>query len=138
MLEKTDQEDIPQLTWEFTSIGQLDSVVNGTLVDLLGVAVTDGPVESFQGKDGKSRSRRTILLTDTSMKDVAVTLWGTDAEAFVFHEHEVICLGRALKSEFDGKPCLSCSPNTIFWCAPTLTQAKELQDWFREELKNYM
>lgn len=64
------------------NIEEILEIVGSRQVDFIGVVHQCGPVTQFQSKDGKSKDRRNVLITDESRKAVVLTIWGDFSNQF--------------------------------------------------------
>jgi len=84
--EAAEDSSIPGLTFNFTSIAEIQSLPANTIVDVQGILSEALPKTTITMKsDGRLRSKRSLILWDSSGQDgsahVEFTVWGERADA---------------------------------------------------------
>lgn len=98
-----EDDEIQGNSFTFTGLDKIEELVQSHTVDVIGVILEVGSVNSINMKDGKSRDKRTITIGDESNICLNVTLWGTVTEAHPFRTGQVIALKSCRVSDYNGK-----------------------------------
>ncbi|WEW55620.1 Replication factor A protein 1 [Emydomyces testavorans] len=125
-----DNEDVPQMRFNFTSIGGLQSVEKGTTIDVLGVlknvdSVTEVPSKST----GKRYTKRELTLVDDTGYSVRLTIWGNMATTFDAMPESVIAFKGVKVSDFGGRS-LSLLNSGSITADPDIEEAHKLKGWY--------
>ncbi|CAO3636360.1 unnamed protein product [Mucor hiemalis] len=124
---------IPQMSYDFVKIADLDKHEKGSNVDILGVVTEDqGVSEIITKATGRPTKKREITIVDDSNKSVRLTLWDTAAEEFDSNGTPVLACKGARVGDFNGRT-LSLGGNSTFKRNPEIPEAQNLQKWYREK-----
>lgn len=127
------ESSIPQMSYDFVKIADLDKHEKGSNVDILGVVIEDqGMSEIIAKATGKPTKKREITIADDSNKSVRLTLWDTAAEEFDSNGSPVLACKGARVGDFNGRT-LSLGGNSTFKRNPEIPEAQNLQKWYREK-----
>jgi replication factor A1 len=99
-----DQDNKPQIRFNFTKIGDLDSVEKDTTIDTVGVLKEVAEVNTITSKNtNKDFSKRELTLADDSQTSVRLTIWGKTAESFDAPLESIIAFKGVKVSDFGGR-----------------------------------
>lgn len=130
MLQAEDQENKPQLRFNFTKIGDLNSVEKDTTIDTLGVLKEVGEVSTITSKNtNKDFSKRELLLADDSQTSVRLTIWGNQAQSFDVPLESILAFKGVKVSDFGGRS-LSLLSSGSMTVDPDIDDAHKLRGWF--------
>ncbi|KAF2711644.1 replication protein-like protein A 70 kDa DNA-binding subunit [Pleomassaria siparia CBS 279.74] len=125
-----DQDNKPQVRYNFTKIGDLGSIEKDTTIDTLGVLKNAGEVNTIQSKStNKDFNKRELLLADDTQTSVRLTIWGNQAETFDVPEGAIIAFKGVKVSDFGGKS-LSLLSSGSMTVDPDIDEAHKLRGWF--------
>jgi replication factor A1 len=125
-----DQDNKPQLRFNFTKIGDLNSVDKDTTIDTLGVLKEVGEVSTITSKNtNKDFSKRELTLADDSQTSVRLTIWGNQAQAFDVPLESILAFKGVKVSDFGGRS-LSLLSSGSMTVDPDIDDAHKLRGWF--------
>ncbi|CAF9909670.1 MAG: hypothetical protein GOMPHAMPRED_006836 [Gomphillus americanus] len=136
-IEKAEsQSDVPQIRFNFTTIGSLQSVEKDAVIDVIGVLRDVGEVSEIISKTTqKPYSKREITLVDNTNFSVRLTLWGTVAGNFNAPLESVVAFKSVKVSDFGGRSLSLLSSGTIS-IDPDVNEAHTLKGWYDAQGKN--
>lgn len=125
-----DAEGIPQVTFNFTSIVDLQSVEKDSTIDCIGVLQDIGEVSEIVSKTtSKPYSKRELTLVDNTGYNVRLTIWGKTAETFEAQPDSVVAFKGVKVSDFGGRS-LSLLSSGSMTMDPDIEQAYTLKGWY--------
>ncbi|KAF2753828.1 subunit of heterotrimeric replication factor [Pseudovirgaria hyperparasitica] len=125
-----EQSDVPQVRFNFTSIGDLESVEKETTIDTIGVLKDVGEVSEIVSKTtNKPYNKREITLVDNSLRSVRMTLWNQSAIQFEVPLESVIAFKGVKVSDFGGRS-LSLLASGTMKVDPDIDEAHKLKGWY--------
>jgi replication factor A1 len=131
-----DQDNKPQIRFNFTKIGDLDSVEKDSTIDAVGVLKEVGEVNSITSKTtNKDFSKRELTLADDSQTSVRLTIWGKTAETFEAPLESIIAFKGVKVSDFGGRS-LSLLSSGSMMVDPDIDEAHKLRGWFNAAGQN--
>ncbi|OKL55649.1 hypothetical protein UA08_09120 [Talaromyces atroroseus] len=96
-----DQDNVPQIRFNFTSIGDLQSVEKDTTTDIIGVIKEVGQTSQITSKTtNKPYDKRDLLLVDNTGFSVRLTVWGNVATNFSAMPESVVAFKGVKVSDF--------------------------------------
>lgn len=129
-MQAEDQVNVPQVRYNFTSIGDLDSVEKDTTIDTIGVLKEVADVtEITSQKTGKPYAKRDLTLADSSLTSVRLTIWGNSATSFDAPLESVIAFKGVKVSDFGGRS-LSLLSSGSMTVDPDIDEAHKLKGWY--------
>lgn len=131
LIEKAeDQDNVPQVRFNFCSIQELQSVEKDNTVDVIGVLKEAGEVsEIISKKDGRPFQKRELTIVDDTGYSVRVTVWGKTANNFDASPESVIAFKGTKVSDFGGKSLSLLSSGTMS-VNPDIPNAHKLKGWY--------
>lgn len=124
-----DQDNKPQLRFNFTKIGDLSSVEKDTTIDTVGVLKEIADVTEITSKNtNKSFSKRELTIADDSQTSVRLTVWGKTAETFDAPLDSVIAFKGVKVSDFGGRSLSLLSSGSMI-VEPDIDEAHKLHGW---------
>ena len=133
-----DDGTIPKFSYNFTPFIKAHAAEDGKLIDVIGIVHTFKESIQIQNNNGKSITKREIILVDDSGIQIWVGFWG----AFEFlkkleeNPHQIIVIKQAKVRTFSGVKNLNWYEGAIIELNPDIPKAEELMKWFVENLKN--
>ncbi|KAF2195423.1 replication protein-like protein A 70 kDa DNA-binding subunit [Zopfia rhizophila CBS 207.26] len=125
-----DQENAPQIRYNFTKIGDLGSVEKDTTIDTLGVLKDVGEVNEIISKNtNKPFSKRELTIADDSQTSVRLTIWGNTAQSFDAPLESIIAFKGVKVSDFGGRS-LSLLSSGSMTIDPDIDEAHKLRGWY--------
>ncbi|KAF2876797.1 replication protein-like protein A 70 kDa DNA-binding subunit [Massariosphaeria phaeospora] len=125
-----DQDNKPQIRYNFTKIGDLNAVEKDTTIDTLGVLKEVGEVSTITSKNtNKDFSKRELTLADDTQTSVRLTIWGKSAESFEAPLESIIAFKGVKVSDFGGRSLSLLSSGTMT-IDPDIDDAHKLRGWF--------
>jgi len=131
VIEKAeDQQSVPQIRFNFTSIGDLASVEKDTTIDCIGILKEIGETSEIVSKTtSKPYSKRELTIVDTSMHQIRLTIWGNTATSFAAEPESVIAFKGLKVSDFGGRSLSLLSSGTMTM-DPDIDEAYQLKGWY--------
>lgn len=125
-----DQDNKPQIRFNFTKIGDLNSVEKDTTIDTVGVLKEVAEVNTITSKNtNKDFSKRELTLADDSQTSVRLTIWGKTAESFDAPLESIIAFKGVKVSDFGGRSLSLLSSGSMV-VDPDIDEAHKLRGWF--------
>ncbi|KAL1593909.1 Replication factor A protein 1 [Paraconiothyrium brasiliense] len=125
-----DQDNKPQIRYNFTKIGDLNNVEKDTTIDTIGVLKEVGEVNTItSSKTNKDFSKRDLTLADDSQTSVRLTIWGNQAQSFDAPLESIIAFKGVKVSDFGGRS-LSLLSSGNMTIDPDIDEAHKLRGWF--------
>ncbi|PBP16004.1 replication factor-a protein 1 [Diplocarpon rosae] len=134
-----DQQDVPQIRYNFTNIGDLQDIEKDTNVDLIGVLKEVADVTQIVSKTTqKPFDKRELTLVDDSEFSIRLTIWGKTAISFDASPGSIIAFKGAKVSDFGGRSLSLLSSGTMA-LDPDISEAHKLKGWYDSEgrLRNF-
>ncbi|XP_054610320.1 replication protein A 70 kDa DNA-binding subunit-like isoform X2 [Dunckerocampus dactyliophorus] len=110
---------------------ELEDIETDAIVDVIGVCEEVEDVSVVNTKAGKQIQKRVLMLTDSSGKMVALTLWGDEAQNFNTCPHPVVAIKGARLSDFGGRSLSALFSSTLM-VNPDITEAFKLRAWYNQ------
>lgn len=131
LVEKADdQENVPQVRFNFTTIGDLQSVEKDTTIDIIGVLKEVAVVTEITSKStSKPYNKRELTLVDDSGFSVRLTIWGKTALDFDAQPESIVAFKGAKVSDFGGRS-LSLLSSGSMTIDPDIQEAHKLKGWY--------
>ncbi|KAI9681120.1 MAG: Replication factor A protein 1 [Caeruleum heppii] len=131
LVEKAeDQQDVPQIRFNFTNIGELQNVEKDTTIDTIGVLKEIGEVSQITSKTtSKPYDKRELTLVDNSGFSVRLTIWGATSTSFDASENSIIAFKGVKVSDFGGRSLSLLSSGSIT-IDPDIDEAHKLKGWY--------
>ena len=131
VVEKAEEQDgVPQVRFNFTSIGDLQSVEKDTTIDVVGVLKDVGEVSQITSKTtSKPYDKREVTLVDNTGYSVRLTLWGKTATTFEVPPESVVAFKGVKVSDFGGRS-LSLLSSGSMTVDPDIDEAHKLKAWY--------
>ncbi|KAH0565886.1 hypothetical protein GP486_000716 [Trichoglossum hirsutum] len=125
-----DQENVPQIRFNFTSIGDLQNIEKDGLIDAIGVLKEVAEVTEITSKTtSKPYSKRELTLVDSTGFSVRLTIWGNTATSFDVPLESVIAFKGVKVSDFGGRS-LSLLSSGSMTVDPDIDEAHKLKGWY--------
>lgn len=125
-----DQDSVPQVKYNFTSIGDLASVEKDTTIDTIGILKEVGEVSQITSKTtSKPYDKRDLTLVDNTLHSVRLTIWGNQATTFDAPVESVIAFKGVKVSDFGGRS-LSLLSSGSMTISPDIDEAHKLKGWY--------
>lgn len=129
-LQAEDQSDVPQIRFNFITLGDLQSVEKDTTIDVIGMLRDIGETSEIVSKTtSKPYTKRELTLVDTSGFSVRLTIWGATAMNFSLSPESVIAFKGVKVSDFNGRSLSLLSSGTIT-ADPDIEEAHRLRGWY--------
>lgn len=131
LVEKAEEQDgVPQVRFNFTTIGDLQSVEKDTTIDVVGVLKDVGETSQITSKTtSKPYDKRELTLVDNSGYSVRLTVWGNTATTFDVSPESVVAFKGVKVSDFGGRS-LSLLSSGSMNINPDIDEAHRLKGWF--------
>jgi replication factor A1 len=125
-----DQDNAPQVRYNFTKIGDLNSVEKDSTIDTIGVLKEVAEISTITGKNTmKDYSKRDLTLVDDSLTSVRLTIWGNTAQTFDVPLESVVAFKGVKVSDFNGRS-LSLLSSGSMAVDPDIEETHKLRGWF--------
>ncbi len=125
-----EDDDIKSVNFNFSSLSDIEQMVQSRTVDVIGVILDVGQTSSINTRDGKSRQKRTLTIGDESNVCIGVTLWGQVAEAHPYSTGQVMALKNCRVSDYNGKSLNASSHSEdVFIGGIKHKRSQELAQW---------
>jgi len=134
---------IPRHQFHFRTIGDIESMENNSIVDVIGIVSSISPTVTITRKNGTATPKRSLQLKDMSGRSVEVTMWGDfcNAEGQRLQSlcdsgvFPVLAVKAGRISEFNGKTVSTIGSSQLF-IDPDFVEAEKLKNWFEREGKS--
>ncbi|KAK5452198.1 Replication factor A protein 1 [Exophiala xenobiotica] len=128
-----EQDDVPQVRYNFTGIGDLQSVEKDTTIDVIGVLKDIGETSQITSKTtSKPYDKRELTLVDDTGYSVRLTIWGKVASSFDVQPESVVAFKGVKVSDFGGRSLSLLSSGSVS-ANPDMPEAHKLKGWFDEQ-----
>jgi replication factor A1 len=125
-----DQTDVPQVRYNFTSIGDLQSIEKDTTIDTVGILKEVGELSQIVSKTtAKPYDKRELTLVDNTLHQVRLTIWGNSATNFDVQPESVVAFKGVKVSDFGGRS-LSLLSSGSMAVDPDIDEAHKLKGWY--------
>ncbi|KAJ5214791.1 Replication factor A protein 1 [Penicillium chermesinum] len=131
LVEKAeDQNDVPQIRFNFTTIEDLQSVEKETTTDVIGILKEVAETSQIVSKGtGKPYDKRELTLVDNTGFSVRLTIWGASAVNFNVAPESVIAFKGVKVSDYGGRS-LSLLSSGSMSVDPDISEAHRLKGWY--------
>ena len=131
VIEKAeDQENVPQVRYNFTTISDLQDVEKDATIDVIGVLKEVADVTQITSKSTqKPYDKRELSLVDDTGYSVRLTIWGKTATAFDANPESIVSFKGAKVSDFGGRS-LSLLSSGSMAIDPDIPEAHKLKGWY--------
>ncbi|RDW74751.1 replication factor A subunit protein RFA1 [Aspergillus mulundensis] len=131
VVEKAEeQNDVPQMRFNFTTIGDLQTVEKDTTIDVIGVLKDVGETTQIVSKTTKKPyDKRELTLVDNTGFSVRLTIWGNTAMNFGATPESVVAFKGVKVSDFGGKSLSLLSSGSVT-VDPDIEEAHRLKGWY--------
>ena len=125
-----DQDNKPQIRFNFTKIGELDSVEKDSTIDTVGILKEVAEVTTITSKNtNKDFSKRELTLADDTQTSVRLTIWGKTAESFNVPLESILAFKGVKVSDFGGRSLSLLSSGSMI-VDPDIDEAHRMRGWF--------
>lgn len=125
-----DAEGVPQVTFSFTSLADLQTVEKDSTIDCIGVLQNIDEVSEIVSKTtSKPYSKRELTLVDNTGYSVRLTVWGKTAESFDVAIESVVAFKGVKVSDFGGRS-LSLLSSGSMNVNPDIQDSYNLKGWY--------
>ncbi|KAM7201495.1 hypothetical protein V8F33_003319 [Rhypophila sp. PSN 637] len=125
-----DQDSVPQMTFNFCTLSDLQTVDKDATVDVIGVLKEAQEVSQIVSKTtSKPYDKREVTLVDDTGYSVRVTLWGKTATSFDVNPEAIVALKGCRVSDFGGRS-LSLLASGTMSVDPDIVEAHRLRGWY--------
>lgn len=137
VVEKAEvQDDVPQVQFNFTPIADLQSVDQGTTIDVIGILKDVAEVSQITSKTtSKPYDKRELTLVDDTEYSVRLTVWGKVASSFEVAPDEVVAFKGVKVSDFGGRS-LSLLSSGSMTVNPDIAHSHKLRGWYDHKGQN--
>ncbi|RKF65438.1 Replication factor A protein 1 [Erysiphe neolycopersici] len=125
-----DQENVPQVRYNFTTVSDLQNVEKDSTVDIIGVLKDAAEATQITSKTTqKPFDKRELTIVDDTGYSVRVTIWGKTALAFDANPESILALKGCKVSDFGGRS-LSLLSSGSLTIDPDIAEAHKLRGWY--------
>lgn len=137
VIEKAeDQGSVPQVRFNFCSLGDLDKADKDSTVDVIGILKEVEDVTPIVSKTtNKPYDKRELTLVDDSGYSVRMTVWGQTATSFDSSPESVLAFRGVKVSDFGGRSLSLLSSGTMA-VDPDIPDAHRLKGWYDSQGRN--
>lgn len=128
-----DQENVPQVRYNFTNIGTLQDIDKDSTIDIIGVLKEVAEVTQITSKTTQRPfDKRELTLVDDSNFSVRLTIWGKTATAFDADPECILAFKGTKVSDFGGRS-LSLLSSGSMAINPDIPEAHRMRGWYDSE-----
>lgn len=128
-----EQDGVPQVRYNFTTISDLQSVEKDTTIDIIGVLKDIGETSQITSKTtSKPYDKRELTLVDNTGYSVRLTIWGKTAASFDIPPDSVVAFKGVKVSDFGGRSLSLLSSGSVS-ANPDMPEAHKLKGWYDEQ-----
>lgn len=125
-----DAANVPQVRYNFTNVGDLQTIEKDSTIDIIGVVKEIGEISQIVSKSTqKPYDKRDLTLVDESGYSVKMTIWGKAATSFDEMPGTIVAFKGAKVSDFGGRS-LSLLSSGSMMISPDITEAHSLKGWY--------
>jgi replication factor A1 len=125
-----DQENVPQVRYNFTNIGGLQDIKKDSTIDVIGVLKEVAEVTQITSKTTqKPFDKRELTLVDDSGYSVRLTIWGKTATSFDASPEAIVAFKGTKVGDFGGRS-LSLLSSGSMAIDPDIPEAHKLKGWY--------
>ncbi|KAH8685728.1 hypothetical protein BGZ60DRAFT_365925 [Tricladium varicosporioides] len=125
-----DQENVPQVKYNFTNIAHLQEVEKESTIDCIGVLKEVAEVSQIQSKTTqRAYDKRDLTIVDDSGYSVRLTIWGKIATSFDAPIESIVAFKGAKVSDFNGRS-LSLLSSGSMSINPDISEAHKMKGWY--------
>ena len=137
LVEKAEEQNgVPQVRYNFTNIGDLQTVEKDTTIDTIGILKEVGETSQITSKTtSKPYDKRELTLVDNTGYSVRLTIWGNTATNFDVMPESVVAFKGVKVSDFGGRS-LSLLSSGSMTVDPSIDDAYKLKGWYDAQGKN--
>ncbi len=137
VVEKAEEQNgVPQVRYNFTNIGDLQTVEKDTTIDTIGVLKEVGETSQIVSKTtSKPYDKRELTVVDNTGFSVKLTIWGNTATNFDAMPESVVAFKGVKVSDFGGRS-LSLLSSGSMTIDPDIDDAHKLKGWYDAQGKN--
>ncbi|KAL4425850.1 hypothetical protein ABPG75_009866 [Micractinium tetrahymenae] len=133
-----DEDDIPNIFFNFVKVGAVEDTPPKASVDLCAIVESAQDWSTITRKDGTDVQKRAIILRDDSGRSIELTMWGKFANEpgdQIFQMvssgyHPVVAVKNALVGEFNGRSLSTVGATSILIDPPDVPEAGTLRQWY--------
>jgi replication factor A1 len=131
VVEKAEEQDgVPRVRFNFTPIGDLQSLEKDTTTDVVGILKDVGETSQIVAKTtSKPYDKRELGLVDQTGFSVRLTIWGKTASNFDIQPGSVVAFKGVKVSDFGGRS-LSLLSSGSMTADPDIDEAHKLKGWW--------
>ena len=127
---------MPQVRFNFTNIGDLQTVEKDTTIDTIGILKEVGETSQITSKTtSKPYDKRDLTLVDNTGYSVRLTIWGNTATNFDVMPDSVVAFKGVKVSDFNGRS-LSLLSSGSMSIDPDIDDAHKLKGWYDAQGRN--
>jgi replication factor A1 len=131
-----DQDNVPQIRYNFTNVADLQDVEKDSTVDVLGVLKEVGQVDTIVSKSTqKPYDKRDLTIVDSTGYSVRLTVWGKTATNFDANPESIVAFKGAKVGDFGGRN-LSLLSSGSMSVDPDIPEAHKLKGWYDAQGRN--
>lgn len=137
--ECVDEEDIPQIFFNFSKIATVEDAPPNTMVDIVGVVESCQDFVNITKRDGTETQKRSMIIRDDSGRSIELTLWGASATGAPGDQimavlaggaHPVLAIKNARVGDFNGKTLSTVGSSTVVMDPHDIPEALQLRQWY--------
>ncbi len=131
LVEKAeDQDNVPQIRYNFTNIAALQDIEKESTIDVIGVLKEVADVTQIVSKTTqKPFDKRELTLVDETGYSVRLTIWGKTAVSFDANPESIVAFKGTKVSDFGGRSLSLLSSGTMA-IDPDIEEAHKLKGWY--------
>ena len=136
-VEKAEEQGgVPQVRFNFTNIGDLQTIDKDSTIDVIGVLKEVAETSQIVSKTtNKPYDKRELTLVDNTGYSVRLTVWGNSATNFDANVESVLAFKGVKVSDFGGRS-LSLLSSGSMTVDPDIDDAHKLKGWFLAQGRN--
>lgn len=131
-----DQDNVPQVRYNFTNLAALQETEKDSTIDVIGILQEVGETSQITSKTtSKPYDKRELTLVDNTGFNVRLTIWGNTATSFDAQPQQVIAFKGVKVSDFGGRS-LSLLSSGSMTLDPDIDDAHKLKGWYDAQGQN--
>ena len=131
-----DQQNVPQVRYNFTTVEALQEIEKDSTIDVIGILKEVGPVDTIVSKTTqKPYEKRDLTIVDDTGYSVRLTVWGKTANSFEANPESVIAFKGAKVGDFGGRN-LSLLSSGSMSVDPDIPEAHKIKGWYDAQGRN--
>eukprot|EP00347_Sterkiella_histriomuscorum_P012018 403370207 len=127
--EVQDDNQIKSQGFSFVTLRNIEKVMAGQAIDVIGVITEISNTSSIPLKSGQNKDRRNITIADESEAKISLSLWGNLCTQYSYEEGQVMAVKNVRVSDYGGKSLNCGDDHSLIYLNPADKRTDQLMQW---------